>query len=311
MKKRLAVIVGPTAVGKSRLAVDLALELGGEIINADSRQVYRYMDIGTAKPGAAEQAAVPHHLLDLVNPDEPFNLALYRRKSLQAIDDIFSRGKLPILVGGTGQYVWATVEGWVVPAVAPDLELRKSLEEQAAQLGHLALYQQLVEEDPDTARVIDPRNVRRVVRALEVCRGAGQPFSRLRRKVEPPFDSIILGLTMPRSDLYGRIDRRVESMMENGLVDEVRRLHGMGFGVDLAPMTGIGYMEISSYLANQVDLESAVEKTKYRTHHLARRQYAWFNLKDTRIRWLTADKSSMKSASSLLKEFVGKDSGIH
>ena len=311
MKKRLVVIVGPTAVGKSRLAVDLALEMGGEIINADSRQVYRYMDIGTAKPGAAEQAAAPHHLLDLVNPDEPFNLALYRRKSLQAIDDIFSRGKLPILVGGTGQYVWATVEGWVVPAVAPDLELRKSLEEQAAQSGHLALYQRLVEADPEAARAIDPRNVRRVVRALEVWRGAGQPFSRLRRKVEPPFDSIVLGLTMPRSDLYGRIDRRVESMMENGLVDEVRRLHGMGFGVDLAPMTGIGYMEISSYLANQVDLDSVVEKIKYRTHQLARRQYAWFNLSDTRIRWLTADKSSLKSASSLLKESIGKDSGIH
>ena len=153
VKKRLVVIVGPTAVGKSRLAVDLALELGGEIINADSRQVYRYMDIGTAKPSAAERAAVPHHLLDLVNPDEPFNLALYRRKSLQAIDDIFSHGKLPILVGGTGQYVWATVEGWVVPAVAPDLELRKILEEQAAQLGHLALYQQLVEADLDAPAI--------------------------------------------------------------------------------------------------------------------------------------------------------------
>ena len=311
MKKRLVVIVGPTAVGKSRLAIELAMELGGEIINADSRQVYRYMDIGTAKPSATERAAVPHHLLDLVNPDEPFNLALYRRKSLQAIDDVFSLGKLPILVGGTGQYVWATVEGWVVPAVVPDLELRKSLEEQAAQLGHLALYQRLVEADPDAARAIDPRNVRRVVRALEVCRGASQPFSRLRRKVEPPFDSIILGLTMPRSDLYGIIDRRVESMMENGLVDEVKRLHHMGFGVDLAPMTGIGYMEVSSYLANQVDLESVVEKIKYRTHQLARRQYAWFNLSDTRIHWLTADKSSMKSASSLLKEFVGKDSCIH
>ncbi|MBI2957370.1 MAG: tRNA (adenosine(37)-N6)-dimethylallyltransferase MiaA [Chloroflexi bacterium] len=307
---RLVAIVGPTAAGKTRLAIELARVLDGEIVNADSRQVYRHMDIGTAKPDAAERAAVLHHLLDVVDPDEAFSLAIYRQKALEAISSIAGRGKVPFLVGGTGQYVWAILEGWTVPPVAPNTDLRRALEAEAAKGGHMALHRRLVQEDPVAAGTIDPRNVRRVVRALEVTRSTGVPFSSLRQKNRPFFDTLIIGLTMPRPDLYSKIDQRVDSMLCRGLVDEVRCLHAMGYCFDLAPMTGIGYKEISSYLAGEIDLESATEKMKFRTHHLARRQYAWFGMDDARIHWLMSDENAVEKAVALVQEYLGENNGL-
>lgn len=310
MTDRLVVLVGPTAVGKTRLAVDLALKLNGEIVNADSRQVYRHMDVGTAKPEISDRASVPHHLIDILDPDEAFSLALYRRKALESIDDISHRGKLPILVGGTGQYVWALLEGWTIPHVVPDLAFRSGLEQEAAETGNGALHDRLRAVDPDAAKTIDPANVRRVIRALEVWHATGVPFSRLSRKETPSFESFVLGLTLPRNVLYKRIDDRVDWMLENGLVDEVKSLRAKGHDVDLSPMTGIGYREISSYLANEIDLESAITKIKYRTHQLARRQYTWFRLDDSRIHWLPADQDSLPEATKQIQHFLGDDNGL-
>lgn len=310
MRDHLVAVVGPTAAGKTRLAVDLALRLNGEIVNADSRQVYRYMDVGTAKPDSADQALVPHHLIDILNPDEVFSLALYRRKALGAIADIIRRGKLPILVGGTGQYVWALLEGWTIPHVVPDIAFRSRLQQEAAETGSVALHERLRAVDPHAAQTIDPANVRRVIRALEVWQVTGVPFSSLSRKEAPPFESLVVGLTLPRTVLYKRIDDRVDWMLANGLVDEVRGLLAKGYGVDLSPMTGIGYMEISSYLADEIDLESAITKIKYRTHHLARRQYTWFRLDDSRIHWVPADHNALTEALKQVQHFPGDDNGL-
>ncbi len=281
-------IIGPTGVGKTRLAIQLAQEFNGEIVNADSRQVYRHMDIGTAKPTAEERVLVPHHLLDLVDPDGDFNLATYQRLAYTAIGDIHRRGKLPFLVGGTGQYVWAVLEGWVVPEVAPDLEFRRTLERRAAEGGARELYDELHRLDPDAAQKIDPRNVRRVIRALEVRQRSGQLFSALQNKNPPPFQPLILGLTMERKKLYERVDARVEEMMERGLVDEVKSLLAMGYSLSLPSMSGIGYREIGRYLRGEMTLEEAIYRIKVGTHRFIRHQYAWFRRDDGRIRWVEA-----------------------
>ncbi|MBI4267856.1 MAG: tRNA (adenosine(37)-N6)-dimethylallyltransferase MiaA [Chloroflexi bacterium] len=300
---RLVAIVGPTAVGKSQLALNLAQDLDGEIVNADSRQVYRYMDIGTAKPTRQEMALVPHHLIDILNPDEDFSLAQYQALAYQAISDIHGRGKLPFLVGGSGLYVWAVLEGWAVPPVAPDPEFRRQLLDKAARGEAQAIYQELAQADPAAAAKIDPRNIRRVIRALEVSRSTGVPFSRLQRKEPPPFDSLIIGLTVDRAELYHRIDARVERMIEPGLVDEVKRLIDMGYGFELPAMSGIGYRQIGQYLNGEVALEKAVEQTKFATHRIARHQYAWFRLSDQRIRWFDMERGPRSKISGLVATF--------
>ena len=283
--KPLIAIVGPTAVGKSKLALFLAQNFDGEIVNADSYQVYRFMDIGTAKPSLEERALVPYHLIDIVAPDEPFSLALYQELAYKAIEDIRQRGRLPLLVGGSGLYVWAVLEGWKIPQVAPDGELRRKLEQRAAAEGSLALYRELQEIDPAAAMRIDPRNVRRVIRALEVCRVAGVPFSGLQQKSPPPFPVMTLGLTASREDLYRRIDARVDDMVKKGLVEEVRSLMGKGYGLDLSAMSGIGYRQIGGCLQGKLALPEAVQQIKFETHRLARHQYAWFRPSDPRLQW--------------------------
>ena len=287
---KLLVIVGPTGVGKTRLAVQLAQKQNGEIVNADSRQVYRYMDIGTAKPTKEEQELVPHHLIDIVNPDEDFSLATYQKLAYPAIKDIQQRGKLPLLVGGTGQYVWAIVEGWVIPKVAPDIEYRRSLEKKAEAGSGNELYRELEKIDLAAAGKIDPRNVRRVIRALEVSRQ--KPFSEAGKKVPPPFEIEILGLTMERKALYRRVDERVDNMIKNGFADEVKRLIEMGYSLDLPSMSSIGYRELGQYLSGKMTLEEAVYKIKTGTHRFIRHQYAWFRLEDERIKWVEADISA-------------------
>lgn len=303
MTQGLIAIVGPTATGKTALAIALAQRLGGEIVGADSRQVYRQMDIGTAKPTAEERALAPHHLIDVVDPDQEFSLAQYLEQAGAALEDVWSRGKQPLLVGGSGQYVWALLEGWRVPRLPPQRELRRELGERADRQGAEALHRELAQVDPKAAARIDPRNVRRVIRALEVHKATGRPISYWQEKGPPPWEVLTLGLTCPRRELYERIDARVDSMMEAGLVDEVRGLLSMGYDPSLASMSGIGYKQVCQHLAGELDLATAVARIKTATHRLARQQYTWFRLDDGRIRWLEGD-GAVDEAVALAEQFL-------
>jgi len=284
-RTRLLAIVGATAVGKSSLAMRLAARFGGEIVGADSRHVYRYMDIGTAKPTSEDRSEIPHHVIDVVDPDEHFGLAVYLELGTLAIQNAKSNGNLPILVGGAGQYVWALLEGWQVPQVPPDAETRSEMEELARASGHAVVLAVLRELDSEAADRVDPSNVRRVIRAVEVARSGniGAPD-----KIPPPYDVMAVGLTMPRPQLYRRIDERVDEMLSEGWLDEVRGLLDRGYESDLPAMSGVGYREFSEHLVNGANLDEAVARTKTRTHAFARRQHAWFKRDDPRIHWFDA-----------------------
>jgi tRNA dimethylallyltransferase len=295
-------IVGPTAVGKSELALHLAQYFPLEIISADSRQVYRYMDIGTNKPSPAERAAVPHHVIDVVEPDEDFSLAMYHRLALEALKAIQQRDKLPLLVGGSGLYVWSMIEGWTIPQVPPDREMRRRLEFRAEQDDSQSLYRELQAIDPAAAEKINPSNIRRVIRALEIYYATGQPPSRLQRKEEPGFSVLVIGLTQERSELYRRIDWRVDRMMQRGLVEEVEELIKKGYSPSLPSMSGIGYRQIAQFLRGEMTLSEAISKMKYETHRLARHQYAWFRLSDNRIRWFDVSEIQAKAGIVTLNE---------
>ncbi len=290
----LLAIVGPTAAGKSGLAMQMAARLDGEIVSADSRQVYRYMDIGTAKPSAGDRSAVPHHVIDVVDPDEDYSLVLFLRHARAAIEDVHRRSKLPILCGGTAQYVWGLLEGWQVPETPPDIGFRRSLERRSEAKGPEALHSELEDLDPDSAARIDPRNVRRVIRALEVAQALGGQATV--RKSSPPYDVTIIGVTLERKELYRRIDARVDAMMDAGWVDEVEGLLGRGYGPDLSSMSGVGYRELAHHLAGKMPLEDAVSRTKNRTHRFARSQYAWFRLDDQRIKWYRSSERELAAA---------------
>ncbi len=283
----LIAIVGPTAIGKSSLALHLAGTFDAEIVSVDSRQVYRSMDIGTWKPTAAQQARVPHHLVDCISPDEEFSLAVFQHMAAEAVDDIRGRGLLPMLVGGTGQYLWGFLEGWHAPHVKANEELRKRLEKIATIEGPEALHNKLKEVDPESAGRIDYRNVRRVIRALEVYHATGMTATELRGRQPGRYKYRVLGLDTSREDLYRRIDERVDEMFTMGLVSEVEALLAAGYSADLPSMSGIGYREVVSHLEGSLSLEEAVLQVKYNTHRLARHQYTWFRRNDPRITWIT------------------------
>ena len=272
----LLAIVGPTAVGKTALSIALAQTVGGEIVSADSRQVYRYMDIGTAKPTAEERAAAPHHLIDVVDPDEEFSLAIYQDMAYAALAEVAARGRLPLLVGGTGQYLAAVLEGWQIPRVAPQPELRAALEREAAEHGAAALHARLARVDPEAATSILPTNLRRIIRALEVFQVTGEPISAQQVKRTPPYRARALWLALPAGELYRRIDARVDAMVAAGLSEEVRGLLARGYGWELPAMSGLGYRELQPYFAGLSTLAEAIERLKYDTHAFARRQKAWF-----------------------------------
>lgn len=272
----LVAIVGPTAVGKTALALALASRLGGEIVSADSRQIYRGMDIGTAKPTPAELAALPHHLIDIADPDQDFSLAVYQDQALAAIAAIGARGWLPLLVGGTGQYLAAVLEGWQIPRVPPQPDLRAALERAAAAEGAPALHTRLAEVDPAAAAAILPTNLRRIIRALEVYELTGEPISQQQRKQPPPYRIRTLWLALPAERLYARIDARVDAMVAAGLVDEVRGLVARGYGWDLPAMSSLGYREFAPYFAGEASLAEAIQRLKFNTHAFARRQANWF-----------------------------------
>jgi tRNA dimethylallyltransferase len=287
-KLPLVIILGPTAVGKTSLSVALASRLDGEIVSADSRLLYRGMDIGTAKPTPAEMQGIPHHLIDMTNPDQSWSLAIYQREAYRIIDGIHSRGRLPFLVGGTGQYIRSIVEGWHIPPQKPDLALREAITHWADEIGAEDLYERLERIDPAAASNIDYRNLRRTVRALEVIFKTGERFSDLRRKQTCRYKPLILGIDRPRENLYERIDRRVEQMLDQGLVEEVRGLLDAGYSHDLPTLSAIGYAEIIQYLQGDISFDEAVALIKRNTRIFVRRQANWFKPDDKRITWFTA-----------------------
>ena len=302
----MIVIVGPTAVGKSKLALHLAQYFPVEIISADSRQVYRYMDIGTNKPSPAERASVPHHLIDVVEPDEDFNLAMYHQLAIEAMKAIQQKGKLPLLVGGSGLYVWSLVEGWKIPQAPPDKTLRRRLEARAKQEDSQSLYQELQDIDPRAAVKINPRNIRRIIRALEIHYATGQPPSQLQRKETPDFPVLLLGLTQERSELYRRIDLRVDKMIQMGLVEEVEQLLKKGYSPSLPSMSGIGYKQIGQFLRGEMTLPQAIDKIKYETHRLARHQYAWFRPDSSRVHWFEVNGTEEEAGPDFMEVTLDK-----
>jgi len=304
MRKSLIAIVGPTASGKTGLAIDLAKRLDGEIVNADSRQVYRYMDIGTAKPTPAERLQVPHHLYDIVDPNEEFNVAIYQKLAYKMIAAIHERGKVPLLVGGSGQYVWAVLEGWNIPEVSPDIQIRRQLEARAKSEGWEGLFEELRELDPQGAEQIDPHNVRRVIRAIEVCRSSGRPFSEMKVKVPPDFDVLVIGIAMERNELYRRIDTRVSLMLEQGLVTEVKGLLERGYSFDLPAMSSLGYREIIEHLNGAMGFIETAQQIMFETHRFARHQLTWFRPTDERIRWLNSGEGLAEAAGQLAARWI-------
>jgi tRNA dimethylallyltransferase len=306
-KLPLIVIVGPTAVGKTAVSIALAERFDGEIVSADSRLLYRGMDIGTAKPTPEEMGDIPHHLIDVANPDESWNLAIYQRAAYTKIDAIHARGRLPFLVGGTGQYIRSIIEGWRIPPQRPDPRLREVLNQWAGEIGAEAFYTRLKRLDPDAAAKMDYRNVRRVVRALEVIFLTGERFSELRRKQECPYWPIILGISRPREALYDRIDRRIEQMLDAGLVEEVRGLLEAGYAPDLRTMSAIGYGEMIQYLQGQISFAEAITLIKRNTRTFVRRQANWFKPDDPRITWFPASDTLIDAmAAAIRRRLNGK-----
>lgn len=290
-KPPIVLIVGPTAVGKTELALRLAQNMKGEIVSVDSRLFYRGMDIGTAKPSKEELARVPHHLIDIVDPDQTLSLAVFQSIARDSIVGIHERGRLPFLVGGTGQYIRAVTEGWKPPEVKPNKALRSSLENMAKINGDKWLHDKLFILDPEAAHAIDLRNVRRTIRALEVIFSTGRRFSEQRGSGESPYRLITVGLTRPREELYRRVDERIEKMFADGLMDEVKVLLARGYTSALPGMSAIGYRECISVVAGRISLEQAKVEMRRSTRVFIRRQANWFKESDPKIRWFHPDEA--------------------
>jgi tRNA dimethylallyltransferase len=303
----LIVIVGPTAVGKTEISIALAERLDGEIVSADSRLFYRGMDIGTAKPTLEQRQRVPHHLIDVADPGSSWSLALFQQATAEAITAIHARGHIPMLVGGTRQYIHAVTYGWIPPVTRPDAHLRAELQAQAEAQGYLALHSELNKLDPAAAEKIDPRNVRRTIRALEVIRLTGRKFSEQRGITESPYRLLTIGLTWPRPELFARVDARIQAMFAAGLLDEVQRLLDSGYSPDLPSMSAIGYRECAQVLAGRMDLEQAKVEMRSLTRIFVRRQANWFKLEDPSIHWFEASKASVEEIEKFIRAFLKED----
>ncbi|HEX9840239.1 MAG TPA: tRNA (adenosine(37)-N6)-dimethylallyltransferase MiaA, partial [Anaerolineales bacterium] len=286
----LILLVGPTAVGKTELAIQLAERLGGEIVSADSRLFYRGMDIGTAKPTPEEQARVPHHLIDIANPDEILSLAVFQQKAREAIADIHTRNQIPFLVGGTGQYIRAVTEGWSPPEVEPDERLRSELEKMKEEKGIDWLHDKLRILDPEASEKIDPRNYRRTIRALEVILTTGRKFSEQRSQSEAPYHLITIGLRRPRPELYERVDQRIDMMFANGFLDEVKGLLAKGYSPSLPTLSAIGYRECIRVIKRELNEEQAKAEIRRATRIFVRRQANWFKESDPNIEWFRVEQ---------------------
>ncbi|MBE9536048.1 MAG: tRNA (adenosine(37)-N6)-dimethylallyltransferase MiaA [Proteobacteria bacterium] len=278
----LVAIVGPTASGKSTLAVELAKAVDGEVVSADSMQVYRYFDIGTAKPTLPEMQGVPHHMIDVVSPHEPFSVSDYRKQAMAAIEDILCRGKKVILCGGTGLYIRALTRG-LADTPEGDCKLRRGLRQKLEEGGSEALHEQLKKIDPAAAKSIHPNNVVRVIRAIEVAMLSGRKLSEYQSAhqfADAHFDLMMLGIDVSREALYARIESRVDKMIAGGLVEEVKVLLERGYGRDLKPMRSIGYKEVCAHLIDGLPLADAVELIKRDSRRYAKRQMTWFRKED-------------------------------
>jgi tRNA dimethylallyltransferase len=288
----LIVLVGPTAVGKTQTAIQLAEQLNGEIVSADSRLFYRGMDIGTAKPSLEDRARIPHHLIDVADPDQTWSLTVFQKEARQAIAGIHDKQRLPFLVGGTGQYIRAVTKGWTPPRVGPDINLRTVLENLTLEHGKNWLHAKLILLDPHAAEKIDPRNVRRTIRALEVIFSTGRLFSEQKGQIHSPYALLEVGLIRPRKELYQRVDARIDAMFEQGLLDEVRGLLSMGYTAEFPTMSAIGYRECVKVLERKITEEQAKLEMRKATRVFIRRQANWFKENDPEIRWFAAGNTS-------------------
>lgn len=300
----LILLVGPTAVGKTELAIQLVERISGEIVSADSRLFYRGMDIGTAKPTREELARVPHHLIDIADPDEILSLAVFQQKAREAIADIHTRNKIPFLVGGSGQYIRAVTEGWSPPEVKPDERMRSELERMKEERGASWLYEKLKSLDPVAAEKIDPRNSRRTIRALEVILTTGRKFSVQRGQSESPYQLITIGLTRPRAELYERVDQRIEMMFANGFIDEVKRLLAKGYSPALPTMSAIGYRECVQVILGELSEEQVKAEIRRATRVFVRRQANWFKESDPNIKWFRMEERIVDDIESYIRNVL-------
>ncbi len=290
---RVIIIVGPTASGKTSLSIELAKRMDGEIISADSMQIYKYMDVGTAKPTKEEMQGIKHYLIDEVLPSEDFNVVRFKELAEKYIEKILEMGKQPIVAGGTGLYISSLINNINFSESESDWELRETLKNEADELGPEYLHKKLQEVDPASAMNIHPNNIKRVIRALEVYYQTQKPISyhnEISRTIPPKYEFILIGLTMDRQVLYERINKRVDIMIQNGLVDEVNKLVNLGYADSIISMQGIGYKEILEFLRNNITLEQAIENIKQGTRRYAKRQITWFK-RITGIRWFNIDNS--------------------
>lgn len=305
-KPALILIVGPTAVGKTELAIRLAERMNGEIVSVDSRLFYRGMDIGTAKPSKEEMARVPHHLIDIVNPDETLSLAVFQQMARDIITDIHRRGKLPFLVGGTGQYVRAVTQGWSPPEVKASQRMRDELGRMKEEKGTKWLHDKLKALDAEAAEKIDARNFRRTIRALEVIFTTGRKFSEQRGSGESPYQLISVGLTRPREELYQRVDERIEKMFADGLLDEVKGLLDDGYSPSLPSMSAIGYRECISVAQGSMTTDQAKVEMKRATRVFVRRQGNWFKESDPLIQWFNPAINEIEEIEFYIRNSLGK-----
>ena len=304
MKAKLVTILGPTAAGKSELALDLAAELNGEIINADSQQVYRYMDIGTGKPSVADRARVPHHLIDIVNPDEEFNAALFRRSARASVEQIHQRTRKAMVCGGTGLYLKALTQGLFI-GPGKDPTIRQNLARELGENGLAFLYRRLAKVDPSVTSTIHPNDRQRIIRALEIYELTGKPISEWQKEhafADEPYEVLKIGLNRERAELYDRINRRCERMMQDGFLDEVRGLVGRGYGLELKPLRSVGYRQMGAVLSGTLSLDAAVEEMKQETRHFAKRQLTWFR-GDGAIHWFHPE-NQRDEIFQIAKEFL-------
>lgn len=305
MNKKVLLIVGPTAVGKTEVSLQLAKLLDSEIVSADSRQVYKYMDIGTAKPTEDQRAQVRHHFIDIKYPDEYYSAGQYGREARDCIEEIFSRGKQPIVVGGSGLYIRALVDGFFVPKVS-DVNVKSDLKKRAAEKGISVMYERLKSVDPVTANRLHATDTQRILRALEVFEITGQPFSSfLENKPKPAnFHQVFFGLTLERGKLYSKIESRVDQMFTDGFLDEVKGLRSRGYGSSLNALQTVGYKEAFSFLEGTIDSSEMLDLIKQKSRNYAKRQMTWFR-KDQRINWVDAQtfKSTLELASYIHNEF--------
>ena len=313
MLPKILVVSGPTASGKTALAVELALAHNGEVVSADSMQIYRRMDIGTAKPTRAEMRGVPHHMLDVADPEEDFSVARYVELAARCVDDILARGRLPIVAGGTGLYIDSLLSGRTFARFDPDSPLRRELEEELARRGGAALLEELARVDPDTAARLHPNDGKRIVRALEVYRSTGTTLTAhnaMTRSLPPRYDALTLTLAFQRrEDMWDRIDRRVDRMMADGLAEEVRALLDSGVPDRCTAMQAIGYKEMAAALRGDRDTARAAEEIKLRSRQYAKRQLTWFR-RNPDARWLLWDREPDLSAALQASTKYLSDFGI-